>query len=189
MDAAQRPRAVPACEAGPVGRARFSRRENHSGRLSSRRPPGSASFRFSVPRALRQGARAILAGLLFAGATLGVSATASADVLVSNIGQSRAGTFAALTLGTTAGTSLDGAQGFTTGSNAGGYTLTSIEVRYFWHAAQYYGAGGNRAAFGEHGGRHPDQSVKYRLRKQHLHRARRDHAFGQHDVLGDCGRV
>ena len=53
--------------------------------------------------------------------SLAFAASASAAVLVSNIGQTR-----------DSGTNfvqVDVAQGFTTGSNAGGYTLTSVEVR------------------------------------------------------------
>ena len=48
-----------------MGRARLDRREHRSRSLSSRRPPGSASFRFFVSRALRAGACRILAGALF----------------------------------------------------------------------------------------------------------------------------
>ena len=88
-----------------------------------RRPAGPASSP-SVPRFLsrlpRAAARLAQAALLLAGAGV-VAAPASADVLVSNIGQSSSdGSLLA---------NDDVAQRFTTGSNPAGYTLSSIELR------------------------------------------------------------
>ena len=105
-----------------MGRAGCAPRERHS-RLSlrPRRPAGPASSPSSpgfLPRLSRAAACLGLAALLLAGAA-GVAAPASAAVLVSNLGQGSdsfdAGTY-------------DRALRFSTGSNAGGYLVTSVEV-------------------------------------------------------------
>ena len=89
-----------------------------------RRPAGPASspsFPGVLSRIPRVAARLALAALLLAGAGA-IAAPASADVLVSNLGRSDSG-----------GNSLadhDQAQAFTTGSNDGGYTLTSVEIEF-----------------------------------------------------------
>ena len=57
------------------------------------------------------------------GFSLLASLAVSADVLVSNVGQGSGGVVVG-------GTSLDHAQGFTTGSSADGYTLTSVELGF-----------------------------------------------------------
>ena len=54
---------------------------------------------------------------------LGAGDVAHADVLVSNFGQGAGG----IVVG---GTALDHAQGFTTGSSDGRYTLSSVELRF-----------------------------------------------------------
>ena len=54
---------------------------------------------------------------------LGAAGEARADALVSNLGQNHGGHVVG-------GTALDHAQGFTTGSAAGGYTLSSVELRF-----------------------------------------------------------
>ena len=64
--------------------------------------------------------RALTAGLL-ALAAFTFAATASADVLVSNIDKSEVGPLT---------TTLDLAQGFMTGGNPSGYTLTNIEIAF-----------------------------------------------------------
>ena len=74
---------------------------------------------------VRSTARRWRAAAVFA--AMGVSLLAShavcADVLVSNVGQGPGGVVVG-------GTSLDHAQGFTTGSSADGYTLTSVELGF-----------------------------------------------------------
>ena len=97
-----------------------ARREGRSHSLTSR-PDGlgvSGSLRSFCSRVLCAGACRILAAVRFAGTALGFASAASAEVLVSNIGQ----TFGSY--GTLLNT-YDRAQGCTTGSNAAGYTLTS----------------------------------------------------------------
>ncbi len=85
-----------------------------------RRPAGRACSPF-YPRFLsRRAARVALAALLLAGAA-GIAAPASADVLVSNVGQSQS---------SPGGTSRCRATRFTTGANASGYGLDSVEVRF-----------------------------------------------------------
>ena len=88
-----------------------------------RRPAGPASS-LSLPgflsRLRRAAARGALAALLLAGAGT-VAAPASAAELVGNIGQSGDGAAQGIA-------SYDHAQGFTTGSNSGGYTLTDIQI-------------------------------------------------------------
>ena len=87
---------------------------------------GSSSSRTRPPRSLagslrRSAYRRFAVGmLLVAGCALGVTAPARADVLLSNLGQAA-----------DAGKSsfyLAHAQGFRTGENSGGYTLTSVET-------------------------------------------------------------
>ena len=124
-----------------MGRAEDARRERRSRRSRSpldkpetgsstgpgqapgpglRRKAGPAPSRFSrsfLPR-LRQAA----AACLFSLAALGIATPAAAAVLVSNIGQttnSDSHNFS----------QFDVAQGFTTGTNALGYVLTSVEVK------------------------------------------------------------
>ena len=104
-----------------MGRAGRVRRERQSrlGFSGLRRPAGPAPFRPGfLARLPRAAARLALAALLLAGAGT-VAVPASADVLVSNIGQAD---------DTDSSSSLDRAQRFTTGSSSGGYTLTSVEV-------------------------------------------------------------
>ena len=105
-----------------MGRAACARRERPSRRLSlrPRRPAGTASSPSFLTRVPRLPARLALAALLCLGAA-SVAAPASADVLVSNVGKS-------VEEGESFSES-DAAQQFTTGSNASGYTLTSIELR------------------------------------------------------------
>ena len=112
---------APSTGSGPALRARREPPSRPS--PGPRRPAGPASSP-SVPRFLsrlpRAAARLALAALLLAGAGT-VAAPATADVLVSNIGQSSSdGSLLA---------NDDVAQRFTTGSNPAGYTLSSIELR------------------------------------------------------------
>ena len=64
-----------------MGRARIDRREPRTRSLNSgpRRPPASASSRFSVSRALRAGPRRIIAGVLFVIVSAALLATAPAQ--------------------------------------------------------------------------------------------------------------
>ena len=112
---------APSTGSGPALRARREPPSRPS--PGPRRPAGPASSP-SVPRfgsrLPRAAARLAQAALLLAGAGA-VAAPASADVLVSNIGQSSSdGSLLA---------NNDVAQRFTTGSNPAGYTLSSIELR------------------------------------------------------------
>ena len=83
-------------------------------------PSGSGSRAAAHPSVL--GLRARAAACLLGLAALAFAAPASAEVLVSNIGQS--------TSTTRAFSDVDSAQAFTTGSNAKGYTLTNVEVKF-----------------------------------------------------------
>ena len=109
----------------PIGCAASSHRKRPSPlSLGPRRPAGPARSP-SLPRFLsrlpRAAARRALAALLLAGAGT-VAVPAWADVLVSNIGQTRAVDWELASL-------YDLGQPFTTGSNVWGYTLSSIELR------------------------------------------------------------
>ena len=80
-------------------------------------------------RGLARSARALAAAALLALAgALALPATAQADVLVSNIGTSSDAMDSPLQA------NWDHAQGFVTGANSSGYTLTSIEVKLSLHA-------------------------------------------------------
>ena len=116
-----------------MGRATRARRERQSRPSTSsaqalgfpglRRPAGPAPSRPGVLAGLpRAAARLALAALLLAGAGT-FAAPASADVLVSNIGQTQRNSQSQLS-------NFDLAQGFTTGSKTSGYTLTSVEVHF-----------------------------------------------------------
>ena len=86
------------------------------------RPAGPARLR-GARRGLVRSARALAASALLAlSGALALPATAQADVLVSNIGETSGIGGALLGL-------FDHAQGFRTGANADGYVLTSIEVK------------------------------------------------------------
>ena len=87
------------------------------------RATGAAADRKWLPRGRRAAALAICASLAVAAVGAGGSAEAQ-DVLVSNI---RSATTTAVRLGADS-TSEDAVQLFTTGTNAAGYTLTSIVV-------------------------------------------------------------
>ena len=107
-----------------MGRADRARRERHSRSLTSglRCSAGAAASSFlSFPRFLsrlpRAATRVAPAALLLAGSA-GIAAPASADTLVSNLGQTAA---TAITVG--AGS---WAQGFETGSHSTGYDLSAI---------------------------------------------------------------
>ena len=77
-----------------------------------------------APRGLVRSVRALAAAALLALAgALALPATAQADVLVSNIGTSSDAASSPI------GSNWDHAQGFGTGANSSGYTLTSIEVK------------------------------------------------------------
>ena len=77
-----------------------------------------------APRGLLRSARALAAAALLAlSGALALPATAQADVLVSNIGTSSDAASSPI------GLNWDHAQGFVTGANSSGYTLTSIEVK------------------------------------------------------------
>ena len=96
-------------------------------RLSASGPHRASLWRRLRPRenaaTLLRGARAAaLALAALAGLALGVPAGAQAAVLVSNIGQTD-GSGGNLS-------SFDHAQAFTTGSNTGGYSLTSVEIEF-----------------------------------------------------------
>ena len=106
------------------GQALCARRERSSRLLSLfdlRRPAGSASSP-SFPRLLpRAAARLALAALLLAGAGT-VAAPASAATLVSNISQTAGATFGLSSSNSRVATK------FTTGDNADGYTLSSVDL-------------------------------------------------------------
>ena len=98
-------------------------------RLSASGPRRASLWRRLRPRenaaTLLRGARAATLALALAAlATLavGLPAAAQADVLVNNIGQADG------SVGTLS--SFDHAQAFTTGSNTGGYSLTSVEIEF-----------------------------------------------------------
>ena len=102
-----------------------------SPRRSSKRPrPGGLRSRLAA----RAAAALLLAGaVLFAAPVLpGAGGAANAEVLVSNIGQTEA---TATNVGT-----YDFATAFTTGSNAGGYSVTSVDIAMT-------GFGANNASF------------------------------------------
>ena len=102
-----------------MDRAACARRERPSRLrtfLGLRRPAGPASSA-SFPRYLP---RLALAGLLLAGLSSGIVAPASAATLVSNTGETAAGV-----IGLPSNRVF---QGFTTGSNSGGYTLETVSV-------------------------------------------------------------
>ena len=84
-------------------------------------PASSPSARGFLCRIPRAAARLALAAMLLAGAGA-VAVPASAEVLVSNLGRSDSG---AASLA-----DHDQAQAFTTGSDEGGYTLTSVEIEF-----------------------------------------------------------
>ena len=85
-------------------------------------------------RGLVRSVRALAAAALLALAgALALPATAQADVLVSNIGTSSDATSSPI------GLTWDHAQGFGTGANSSGYTLTSIEVKLGIEAGQTSG--------------------------------------------------
>ena len=112
---------APSTGSGPALRARRERPSRPSpGRYRPAGPASSPSVAHFLSRLPRAAARLALAALLLAGAGA-VAAPASADVLVSNIGQSSSdGSLLA---------NVDVAQRFTTGSHPAGYTLSSIELR------------------------------------------------------------
>ena len=57
------------------------------------------------------------------------AARAQTDTLVSNVKQTRQSASFSLAVGNGAGVNVDGAVAFTTGSNAGGYLLSEVDVR------------------------------------------------------------
>ena len=71
----------------------------------------------------RAAVRLLTVAALFAAPLFGAAGTARADVLVSNIGQTANDS-------RVLGIYRELAQGFTTGSNANGYTLTTIEIKF-----------------------------------------------------------
>ena len=108
-----------------MGRACCARRERRSrlGLFGLRRPAGPASspsFPGFLSRQPRAAARPALAALLLVGAAT-VAAPAAADTLVSNTGQSADDEHDVTRNGSLY-------QGFTTGSNSGGYTLETVSA-------------------------------------------------------------
>ena len=85
-------------------------------------PASSPSLPRFLSRLRRAAARGALGVLLLAGAGT-VAVPASAAELVGNVGQSGHGAAQGIA-------EFDHAQGFTTGSNSGGYTLTDIQVEF-----------------------------------------------------------
>ena len=84
-------------------------------------PPRRLRPRENAATLLRGARAAALALAALAVLALGVPAGAQAAVLVSNIGQAD---------GSDGGLNFDHAQAFTTGTNTGGYSLTSVEVEF-----------------------------------------------------------
>ena len=97
-------------------------------RRPENRPAGlRAAGSRAVASARRAAAFPVLCAML-AAPLLGAGGSAQAEELVSNLSDSASST--SMRLGTATG-SVDGVQLFTTGTNAGGYTLTSIELELY----------------------------------------------------------
>ena len=110
-------------------------RERHH-RLSAdvrRRPasalpsPSPSPSRFPLLRPARAFC-ALAAAALFLSAALGAAPAAAQTTLVSNTGQASTGS--SITIGPFAGSTFRQAIGFTTGGNAGGYELSSVDVGF-----------------------------------------------------------
>ena len=117
---------------------------------------------------------AALAVFLFGGGD--VAHAQSSQELVSNLGQGMA---------TAGGTEYGAAQGFRTGANTDGYTLTSIDLQLSLSTTPH-GDPSPRLRGGKYGGlfHRPANNNRNRLRHHHVHTDQNRHARQEHRLLG-----